>query len=229
MSKERPIIFSGPMVNAILRGEKTQTRRIINHPGNMPHFDRLLCDWALSGDPHQWDGKEYIRRWQGMGLKPPPPKVGDWIWEIQSDVDDTVTLPVPCPYGDVGDRLWVREVWKSHGREGRTCPYPAIYRAEYTYEKVGKALGPWKSPIHMPRWASRIDLEITARTAARLHDITEEDAQAEGINGHEALVGQVANPYVTSYADYWDALNGKRYPWESNPWVWVLTLRRIEA
>lgn len=172
---EHPIIFSGPMVRAILRGQKTQTRRIA-----------------------RWDQRF-----------PPDAELRD-------------ELVCHCPYGSAGDLLWVRETWSSILDDARTDSERVVYRADLgsSADKVQV----WRPSIHMPRWASRLTLRIAEVRVQRLQEISEEDAEAEGITGDEALVGQIANPFRTAYADLWDSINAKRgYGWGANPWVWVLT------
>ncbi len=145
-----------------------------------------------------------------------------------------------CPYGVPGDRLWVRETCerKIHFNFLTGEPteiFDAVYSAdqEHIVEEMGFNLCPWfkkrKLPaIHMPRWASRLTLEIVSVRVERLQDITEADAKAEGVTG--ALVSESGDHagFVPAFALLWDSLNGKRgYSWASNPWVWVITFRRL--
>jgi hypothetical protein len=151
--------------------------------------------------------------------------------------------PIDCPYGVPGDRLWVRETW-------HPCDGGPIYAADYPYPTLADAANfagveRWYPAIHMRREDSRIDLEITAVRVERLHDITEEDARAEGVStgripvddyGPERI-GYVLGPddgrcglYPTAreaFAVGWDEINGKRAPWSSNPWLWCLTFKRV--
>jgi hypothetical protein len=195
--KERPIIFSGPMVRAILEGRKTQTRRIIkgskfwgDHIVTVRHLDD--AEWRLEGN-----------------IK---------INEILHG-NPVTFVDVKCPYGEPGDRLWVRETFfESEGL--------LIYR-ESTPDS-----GPWKSPIYMPRWASRINLIVKSVRVERLQEITEEDAIAEGFVSTSILT-QAGDDYTGMYAvehfqDAWDTINKKRAPWESNPWVFVITFEKID-
>lgn len=179
--KERPILFSAPMVRSILSGTKTQTRRMIK------------------GD---------VKQWEDIGL---------FITENN------------CPYGQPGDRLWVREACFTD--DARRI---AVYVADgTTYVAHYKR----RNSIHMPRWASRITLEVTGVRVERLQAISEADAVAEGIeknhNGyfwggpHEAGGRkQHADPRL-SYRDLWDQINGKSAPWASNPYVWVVEFKRV--
>jgi hypothetical protein len=184
--RERPILFSAPMVRAILDGSKTQTRRVIP--------ERTL-DKLTMHEPHLMDA-----------------------------VRD-------CKYGAVGDRLWVRETWRNFG--GREYEYQheqrsVIYRADA--EPIHNIAGEWRPSIFMPRWASRITLEITRVTVERLQKITESDAVAEGV---KPLLGDSWEPGKVSvvcsaaeeYARLWDSINGKG-SWEKNPWVWVIEFKK---
>jgi len=209
--KERPILFSAPMVNAILGGIKTQTRRAVklNHAGRA----------QLGG-----------RNWH----------LGD---------SDAIKA---CPYGQTGERLWVRETWgdRTKGSDimGGTHWENPLYRANAdAYGLLGHdGFGPiyeedilWRSSIHMPRSASRISLEITGVRVERLQDISEGDAIAEGVeelDGHfnEAeycaiakKIGCCIGDSKPVYAQLWESLNGKG-SWDLNPFVWVIEFKRIE-
>lgn len=234
MIKERGIIMQGWGVRAILDDRKTQTRRVIRHAGNTWHYNKLLCDWPLSGDPHRWDGKEEIWRW----LEQKDPVLGDWIWELQCDVDDQATDLVKCPYGC--DLLWIRETW---ARLLELLPEKIIvYKAtdwkgwlEYETEPIR-----WRPSIHMPRWASRIDLEIVDIRVERVQEISDDDCWAEGIpeelfdEAEHYLAGgsplRGGSPERCAFAQIWDSINKKRgFGWETNPWVWVISFKRIKA
>lgn len=208
--KERPIIFSGEMVRAILDGRKTQTRRVIK--GGFPNAG------AFGGLPPYRPGETSI--------------FGDEIWQG----------PI-CPYGAVGDRLWVKETWgesKIRDREIadriRLIHHAWRYRADAEVEQVQvfgrhdlktKAeLYKWRPSIFMPRRASRITLEITEIRVQRLHDISEEDAKAEGVTPEG--MPDVFTPYRVQLKKRWNAINGNKHPWESNPWVWAISFKRIE-
>jgi hypothetical protein len=251
--KEHPILFTGEMVRAILEGRKTQTRRVVKPQplsskshGGMPHSLMLARDIPLWLTP-----EEYTRDY--------------------------------CPYGKPGDRLWVRESFWIDKREPKACVIYAQDSRYYKYQKKGvvercfndgfhkeylpldmceKAVVDnkhWvkKPSIHMPRWASRITLEITNIRVERIQDINEEDAKAEGVvllkgsDGqrfvnvsaeHSALsyveprgasesiddVLERAYHYRPHFAALWDTINTARgYSWDSNPWVWVIEFRRI--
>lgn len=206
--KERPILFSAPMVRAIIEGRKTQTRRLIK-----PQADLIVGD--LLGQP----------KWY---LDAEPARV------------------VRCPYGVPGDLLWVRETCRPRNDGSVT------YRADWTEDEI-KTGARWTCPratqgvvmrwipaIHMRREDSRIDLEIVKVRAERLHDITDEDARAEGVS-LSAPEPPDEDPRVVGYPDpggsfardnfmrLWDQINGKRAPWVSNSWVWAMEFRLLRG
>jgi hypothetical protein len=201
--KERPILFSGPMVRAILAGRKTQTRRIIKN--------------------QEW-------------------------YNLKGEYGDRLRSVDRCPYGTAGERLWVRETW-TPDHSPFYPHFPVAYRADAgfdyernergeTYSPEQKAWFPyrWRPSIHMPRWASRITLEITGVRVERLQDISEADAMAEGAERPELspaeLHGMPVHPMTGSYADgfrdLWQSINGPG-SWDKNPWVWVVEFRKLEA
>ena len=186
--KERPIIFSGPMVRAILEGRKTMTRRVVKNA----HI--ITCD------------------------------------------DRTGATDTRCPYGVPGDRLWVKETfYVDHGDFFYGGPLPKerpIWADDMLYFRADSPrgsccdlipecqcaeVGPtkWRSSIHMPRWASRITLEVVGVLVQRVQDISEEDARAEGFASR------------AEFAAYWDTIHGPG-AWERNDWVWVFEYRRFE-
>jgi hypothetical protein len=143
---------------------------------------------------------------------------GVWIWRRTEWLDDKIIDPSPldlCPYGYPGDQLWVREAWAPQvledGRKYKSGD-SVIYRADF----CGEALDyPWRPSIFMPRWASRIMLEIVNIRVERVQQIGGTDAFAEG------------GFTVTQFIELWDKLNAKRYfLWESNPWVWVIEFKK---
>lgn len=222
MSKERPILFSGPMIRAILEGRKTQTRRIVK-----PQPDhRLMC-----APNNLW----YQINSRG-----------------ESDISD---CGIKCPYGVAGDRLWVKETFRVHGDCGQdkasTCyctgPKDCEFRADYEGEEL--ALREWRPSIHMPRWASRITLEVTGVRVERLQDISEQDAIAEGAERNDSPgsvpdwepewgyrtrcshypAGCECFPNPTArdwFEEVWESINGEG-SWDANPWVWVIEFKRI--
>ena len=231
MSREHPILFSAPMVRAILAGTKTQTRRAVKpqpiqattHIGTFHHPDdddgRGPRFWSCGPDPMN-PGHSYIQP--------------DWA--------------IPCPYGQPGDRLWVREAWQSlHNQNGerldglddwkkhsREC----FYRADESDPRTRPMSGRWRPSIHMPRWASRITLEIAGVRVERLQDISVADAIAEGIeptmpnpghwNWRDYLADGMQTHAVLSYKTLWESING-RGSWDANPWVWVVEFQPLKG
>lgn len=216
--KERPILFSAPMVRAILDGSKTQTRRKV--------FNRRTTDYQSIEERD--DGTP-------------------WPWRETEDAQDHW---YPCPYGQPGDRLWVRETWQGPLLESdeqidefRQSPdiykKPGFcaYRATDTLDAIdqdGKECG-WRPSIHMPRWASRILLEVTGVRIERLADISKDDAMAEGIvikpDGGFGLVDSTHYHFsdpTDSYCSLWESINGAG-SWMANPWVWVVEFKRVES
>ncbi len=193
--KERPILFSAPMVRALLNGTKSQTRRIVKP---QPYFISPENTPRITKAP---------------GLHP----------------------YIPCPYGQPGDRLWVRETWqgplldseeheaqcRDDGPEAFKKPGFCAYRATDTLDAIdaeGNDLG-WRPSIHMPRWASRILLEVTSVRVERLQDISEADAEAEGPPKH-------FNSWRDNFCALWQKINGDG-SWDANPWVWAIEFNRM--
>ena len=258
---ERPILFSGAMVRAILAGAKSQTRRVVAPSnavfGSAPRsfwkhasFDQAWVDGLPEGGQylhvpcHRGDAAELERldvlwgaRGQRHGYRETFPD--------RSPCDEcrrigwTMTIHQLWPRVEVGMRLWVRESWM---KPAPPADDEVIYRADLTDEDLREErslrrdaslpMQPWKPSIHMPRWASRLTLEITSVRVERLQEISEEDARAEGVepvryaspdNRH------LTHPYRDGFHLAWDAINGKRHPWASDPWVWALTFKIAEA
>ncbi len=211
--KERPILFSAPMVRAILDGSKTQTRRVV---------------------------KGAALEWLADGMFTP---------EFVADPGNHL-----CPHGLPGDRLWVRETFVlescvehdqlppfSDGRPIKRRPdedFEGIaplwiqphYRAtdpvpELAYEDVEEPTCRWKPSIFMPRWASRIALEVTGVRIERLNDISDEDAAAEGWPG---FTDDNSMDSMAWYSTLWESINGAD-SWVANPWVWVIEFKRASA
>lgn len=249
--KERPILFSAPMVRAILAGTKTQTRRVVHNP-------------------HRHDGG-FVLQDYGNGWWPYRSHDGEsgHYLDRQKDGDYYSEAPLRCPYGQPGDRLWVRETWgyfdpdcsgyekeiEDRGKgPGLHCatemmqeghPLRDFWRRRVAYaatwEEPKFGNGPdkpsrWRPSIHMPRWASRITLEVTGVRVERLQDISETDAQAEGarecdpVSGREVLLAGPSQrgSFVLHYRDIWEQINGPE-SWDANPWVWVIEFKRIDA
>lgn len=168
-------------------------------------------------------------------MKPQP--MGDWTGPMPCDA-------WPCPYGVAGDRIWVRETWalppsydpRQHG-DLKTEPRigPVCYWSDFAGRKPWDG-SRWRPSIHMPRWASRITLEILKVRVERLQDISEADAIAELGAATTTLYGEPAwtvgdttwQIARNAYHDLWDSLHGKG-AWDANPWVWVLEFRRMQG
>ncbi|CUW11431.1 Uncharacterised protein [Serratia grimesii] len=199
--KERPVIFNGEMVRALLEGRKTQTRRVIANVG----ADNCI---PLQKQTKTKDG-------------------------IYTHVMDAPMYGL-CPFGQVGDRLWVRETWqgplvdeerfedyRANADKFQTpefCEYAADggARPEFCDLDDNVRQG-WRPSIHMPRWASRLTLEITAVRVERLQDISEADAIAEGGTKHFN---------IDWFGPLWASIYGEE-SWNANPWVWVIEFRRV--
>lgn len=193
--KERPILFSAPMVRAILDGRKTQTRRIVKPQPTIT--DNGCPRWGT---------------YSGKRMYMVPRRAGGG-----SAVTMTDLIGEYCPYGQPGDRLWVRETWAKWANKNRV----AQYRCDVPDDR--QHLYTWTPSIFMPRWASRITLEITGVRVQRVQEISELDCEAEiGATAHS--LGDSAYMFFTAL---WNEINAKRgYGWDSNPWVWALTFRR---
>lgn len=196
--KERPIIFSAPMVRAILGGRKTQTRRIVKP------------------QPPEW-----INELHGGELsKRAPYAIEDdeqrvFGWGFQDDHDRYYKFP----YGSIGDRLWVRETY-GLADIGDSLQY--VYRATDTDWQLCDGWK-WKPSIHMPRRASRLTLEIIDVRVERLNAISEKDAIAEG-SQCAGVPASITN--VGAFAKLWESINGDG-SWACNPWVWVIEFKKV--
>lgn len=219
--KEHPILFSAPMVRAILEGSKTQTRRVVNARW-LPVVEKVLA------------------------------ANGEWVFS-------TLDYDLTTPYGEPGDRLWVRETWycdhcfagdlvaSRSGYVGKPPSDDALmteWRRELYFRADGEPNfeasegGFWRPSIHMPRWASRITLEVTGVRVERLNDISEPDSQREGIDIGCSYVGRCNSSRcpahssgLTHRADFiglWESINGAG-SWKANPWVWVVEFKRLDA
>lgn len=206
----RPILFSDAMVRAILDGRKTQTRRVVMEPvscsqNHLPHSPMVLH--------------------KGLWLKP-----DEW-----------------SPYGTLGDHLWVRETWGAVSPDEYPCPLEKCkieYRADLPIgstdypggwpieEARGNDEAPkWRPSIYMPRWASRITLEIVSVNIERLQQIMPDDVEAEGTPFTESQIAY-RNTGDQRYKDFehlWNSINSTRgYDFDANPWVWVIGFKRIQ-
>lgn len=200
--KSHPILFQGDMVRALLDDSKTQTRRIFKP-------DRMTWDANGRYTTHAMRGGELSITGSG------PFKPNDWLHY--------------CPYGQPGDQLWVRETFCPIYPQDPTYnggqPIEYDYRATYKHgDRLGDSLGikkVWKPAIHMPRVASRILLEIVSVRVERLQDISESDAQAEGVYTDPAC------PAYEGYRTLWEQINGPG-SWDLNPWVWVVEFKVVK-
>jgi hypothetical protein len=242
--KERGILFSSPMVRALLAGTKTQTRRLVKHR-EFGASDTPGYDWTYRATPRRG---------------------GCW-----NDVSTSRMLE-QCPYGAAGERLWVREThaisgqlvaYEADGWAGAVCddggggrlriPHGFVFTSAADEKRRGsldkdggrfgidRFGGRWRPSIHLPRWASRITLEVIGVRVERVQDISEDDARAEGVRPFfEVYAGIGRDQRITSgeyardaehraaFACLWDEINGDRALWSSNPWVWVVDFRRTE-
>jgi len=236
--KERPILFSATMVKAILGGRKSQTRRVVKHGqvfrlvpgGDLSREERQ----AVYASPFQWDHAN----------------------PVHPTVDELLSC---CPFGVPGDRLWVREAFQhtTDARGAAVMVYAADDSANYLLAKdggdgdlcgVGKMVDEsqwckikrWRPSIHMPRWASRITLEVIGVRVERLQEITLADVRAEGIPetyGDSNLVASMFPEMPPHEWDnmrfdeqwklLWESINGPG-SWSTNQWVWVVEFKRLE-
>lgn len=210
MTRERPILFSAPMVRAILAGTKTQTRREVK----LPHMNPLGC-WEVL----PWGGPNGGRTRDGKTVP------------FQNVIGHSRTGEMfGCPYGEPGDLVYARETWAApHAYDHlppRLIPQDARIHYAATEDRGGLL---WRPSIHMPRWASRITLEITGVRVERLQEISEADAGAEGAEPYRLPVHPAREGlrYVDGYHVLWEQINGPG-SWDANPWVWVLEFRRLE-
>ncbi len=249
---EKPILFSGEMVKAILDGRKTQTRRVVKGI-------EFVGSKGTQDDPESWGIED---------------KYGDY-YTLPINGNTSKDFKIQCPYGEIGDQLWVRETftiesnWNleseeyypppfKDGRPVRRETHPEYgsyweqchYRAsdpapELSYDDMEEPGCRWKPSIHMPRWASRINLEITDIRVEQLQDISRDDAKAEGITEYlsefssdqhtEAEDDEWRNrTTIENFHGLWNSINGKPradgvdISWGANPWVWIPEFRIIK-
>lgn len=216
--KERPILFSAAMVRSILEDRKTVTRRAIK-PQPTLHTTKW---WPSNGSGPQWMAEGPSEATGGMRQT--------WPW-------------TNCPYGQVGDRLWVREAWAADAQVNDVPPSglsqgePVLYTSDGAVRQTGCSMitpGKTRPSIHMPRWASRILLEITDIRVERLQDITPAQIIAEGVSTRgEALWGsrwwvdaptQAIEDANKDFAALWNSVGGD---WAADPWVWRVEFKRV--
>ncbi|MBR7316924.1 morphogenetic protein [Klebsiella pneumoniae] len=220
---ERGMIFNGEMVRAILDGRKTQTRR-----------------------PIKWKQTRFTE----IGEREDGSR---WPWS--EDAEHACGFWHPCPFGAVGDRIWVRETFQGplfdYDLMDSYCKDPTPFeKPEFCVYKADGVPAPefydadnelhccWRPSIHMPRWASRILLEITDVRVERLNAISEEDATAEGVPPAGSLLPDYPGAFLTPKGDYatakvafqrlWESIYGEE-SWKANGWVWVISFKRVEG
>jgi len=228
--KERPILFSASMVRAILEGRKTQTRST----KGLEDINIKPDAWErFTVGPLDYKTKESVKGKFGATFFSKPGAIEDRVIHV---------CPAISKSGQPGDRLWVRETW------AETCDEMGapiiVYRADnasfYIGDKhiLGKctgywsldnypAYGKWKPSIFMPRWASRITLEITGVRAEKIQKITDEDVLCEGFRMNNPSIIHLG--YQESFKKLWDSINGKKYSWSSNPYVWVREFKTLSG
>ncbi|WP_130835341.1 hypothetical protein [[Erwinia] mediterraneensis] len=218
--KERPILFSEQRVRALLIGQQTQTRRIMKTQSFGPGQDHHEGVHAFDVSANHLHG-----------------------YKLMSMSD----ISYHCPYGKPGDILWVRETWRGPMvPEDKVCAYerdPVAFRTpefcQYRADSAGLDHNPeaeqfgWQTAIHMPRWASRINLEITAVRAQKIQDITDDEIMAEGVQTDTHFLNNFftmsmnAESPKEAYRKAWQKQYGAT-SWEVNPWVWVIEFRHVK-
>lgn len=226
MSKEHPILMNGAMVRAMLAGTKSQTRRVVR----LPHKNAL----------GQWEPTTIGGELGGLTVSGEEIPAQGAIWHTRTG-DCLVS-----PYGQPGDRLWVRETWRTDATLDRRAPsdfhgWPVKYDADGTVlshgAHFGNTDGKTRVSIHMPRWASRILLEITGVRIERLQDISDADIEAEGIDMVALAEAQERYDVIakdgnasgrptlrSAWRDLWESTGGD---WDANPWLWAISFKRV--
>lgn len=240
--KEKPILFNGEMVRAVLEGKKTQTRRPVKVQPSCASYDTIHTLMSTTAS----DEKRHVgkHRW-GNG-------------SIEHPLRDNIYFS--CPFGRAGQRIWVRETWRAYYDPELLTSYQfradmGVYKppvgvwdecngmwAEQNSGDVPGEGGKWKPSIHMPRCASRITLEVTNVRVERVQDISEEDAEAEGIERLSSMpeffhvyypLGKrngrrCCSTARASFRHLWDIIYAERgYGWDVNPFVWVCEFKVI--
>lgn len=214
--KERPILFSDQRVRALLTGQQTQTRRIMKSLAATPGQDNHAGCYGFDVISNELRGRHVMKMSQ---------------------------LSYPCPYGKPGDHLWVREIWRgpvipedqfvaynqapNDFRHHRYCQYRADISSPGRLSDDEKHPVNWQTAIHMPRWASRIDLLITSVSAQKIQDIDENEIMAEGVQADPHFLkgfftfNHATTDMKTAYQKAWEKQYGSA-SWQVNPWVWVI-------
>ena len=220
--KERPILFNAAVVRALLDGSKTQTRRVLKQAKGL----------SLSVDiPDETTGVAELSWLYGDGPG----------YDVHEEIKREA-----CPYGQPGDRLWVRESFMPIPLEAAPVPGQTPWSIAYAAGGQTELLAPssynptlynyerWTPSIHMPRWASRITLQVTGVRVERLQDISMDDARAEGAPPSHPSIDRVSREFGypdftrSWYGQLWEEINGAG-SWDLNPWVWVVEFKAIEA
>lgn len=214
--KERGMIFNSEMVRAILSNRKTQTRRIMKvQPESNQLGLLLITDSTKRSD------------------------IGKYHWAESNATGNHVCSKLfSCPFGAVGDRIWVRETWSSDfanyypndrvwyaADNNRRLDIEVVdgVRGIYSPESDVHVPFRWQPSIHMPRWASRILLEITGVRVERLRSMSQDDARAEGV-----IAASGPMEAGLAFRELWDSIYGEE-SWKANPWVWVIEFERVEG
>lgn len=225
-TKEHPTLFNGAMVRAILDGRKVQTRRLVTYQNTNVNGHGYVSKATFARYPLD-------KAWVNHGPSPAG-NPGPFLKCDSTHPDDDGAMARLYPQWQVGDALWVRETWRAEelptGQDGvrfaaddafvgiaNACK--AADRWGEAYEN-GKHGTNWRPSIFMPRWATRLILPVVDVRPQRLHEISEEDALAEGVERFDG-------PHTAraAFADLWAAVYG-RASWDANPWVWAVTFRR---
>lgn len=232
--KQIPILLNGEMVRAILDGRKTQTRRVVKS------IDHDLLDMMSEDAETGAPDSELLELLYGPSTDDNGKSVADQ-WMVRcTECPEEGVLTLGQGFGRVGDRLWVREAWQgplvpyelSHelfkDSEQFESPQYCEYRANGGSTPVfinadDEECQRWRPSIHMPRWASRITLEITSVRVQRLQDISEDDSMAEGI----PFEGDQPSPR-DNFSALWESIRGAG-SWDENPWVWVIEFKRVDS
>lgn len=237
--KERPILFKGEMVRAILDGRKTQTRRVVNVDRLTVTLRGQVCgDMIFAGTKAHGKRAATMNRCGDVSVLADN---GEWLGVKPGEFDFN------CPYCDGStfllnengkqtwcihpnpeQRLWVKETFAvmdgAAYDDGKSDPC-AVYRATDTSDFTDSLIAKWRPSIFMPRWASRITLEVVSVRVERLNDISLADVEAEGTPYSLDPSMRPVGSRTEQYAALWDSINGKTYPWSSNPFVWVIEFR----
>lgn len=217
---DRPILFSGPLVRALLDGRKTQTRRVFKLPTKGIYERKDMGGWAptINGG-----GGSFTIAKDGTRV-PAPETTGIW--------HQTTGRCLDAPY-QIGDRLWVREAWQTESAYDDLSPAELGGEEQVRYDADGahqtwgypaiSKIGRFRQGMHMPRWASRLTLTVTEVRVQRLQDIGEADAIAEGCYQQDHA-NPCQNPGIKGFYYTWQSINAKRgHGWDTNPWVVAVT------